>query len=262
MNELVWKSIEGAKLINNKIGMITGAASGIGRACSRMFAQQGARLVLVDKNYKDLMIVSEEIKAEGYEVYSVEADVTLPENVDNVFEIAYKKFNGLNILINNAGGGTTSDFFDITVDEWKHVVDLNLSSVFLFSQHAARIFKKNGGGVIVNISSLAGRSVSITAGCHYTASKAGVLGLTRHMAKALASYNIRVNAVCPGLINSERIVRKIEAQGKTQSVNESIPLGRIGDVDEVAGCCLFLASDISGYVTGAALDVNGGHLMM
>jgi 3-oxoacyl-[acyl-carrier protein] reductase len=148
------------------------------------------------------------------------------------------------------------------MDEWNQVVNLNLTSVFLMSQRASDIFRKQREGVIVNISSQAGRSVSPTAGCHYTSSKAGVLGLTRHMARILAPYNIRVNAVCPGITNSERIMKRLEAQGNTEEVIKAIPLGRIGDVYEVASCCLFLASDLSAYVTGATLDVNGGSLMV
>jgi NAD(P)-dependent dehydrogenase (short-subunit alcohol dehydrogenase family) len=121
---------------------------------------------------------------------------------------------------------------------------------------------KNGAGSIVNISSQAGRSFSPTAGCHYTASKAGLLGLTRHMAKELACYNIRVNSVCPGVTGSERLLKRIESTGMKKQIESNIPLGRIGNVFEIANCCLFLASDLSSYMTGATLDVNGGMLMI
>jgi NAD(P)-dependent dehydrogenase (short-subunit alcohol dehydrogenase family) len=132
----------------------------------------------------------------------------------------------------------------------------------MVSQRASEIFKNSNGGVILNISSLAGRSSSPTAGSHYTSSKAGILGLTRHMAKELAPYNIRVNAICPGIINTKRISRRIELREMKDEISSSIPLGRIGEVDEVAGCCLFLVSGLSNYVTGATLDANGGSLMM
>jgi 3-oxoacyl-[acyl-carrier protein] reductase len=146
---------------------------------------------------------------------------------------------GLDILINVAGGGLSTEFFEIDTEEWNKIIQLNLTAVFLMSKRAAEVFRKRGNGAIVNISSIAGRSVSITAGCHYTASKAGVLGPTRHMASVLAPYRIRVNAVCPGVINSERVMNRLEMQGRIEQIKKSIPLGQIEDVDDVASCCLF-----------------------
>ena len=189
-------------------------------------------------------------------------DVTQGKDIENIFQIVSDVFGGLDILVNNAGGGLPTDFFAIKPEEWNRILGLNLTAVFLFSQRAAGIFQKRGGGVIVNLSSQAGRSVSPTAGVHYTASKAGVLGLTRHMARIFAKDNIRVNAVCPGVTNSERLMNRMREKGTEEELKKTVPLGRIGDVDEVAACCLFLASDLAGYVTGAALDVNGGSLMV
>jgi len=261
MNPLVWKTLEGAKLMHGKRTIITGAAAGIGRACARMFGNQGGLLILVDVDYEGVERVCREVEALGGQAVSVRADVTEAKDLEAIFQGAHDVYRGLDILINNAGGGISTDFFEIDLEEWERVVRLNLTSLFMISQRAARIFQKQGSGVIVNVSSLAGRSMSPTAGCHYTASKAGVLGLTRHLAKVLAPYGIRVNAVCPGVTNSERLVQRLEAQGKTEEMNTSTPLGRIADVDEVAGACLFLASDLSTFVTGASLDVNGGSLM-
>lgn len=262
MERSLFKLLEGAKLISEKIVMITGAASGIGKACARMFSQQGALLALVDLDYEALQKTCKAIEDRGGKALAIKADVTREIDLDHVFQMTHDTYHGLNILINNVGGGRSTAFFEIGMDEWNQVIDLNLTSVFSISQRASLIFRKQGDGVIVNISSQAGRSVSPTAGCHYTSSKAAVLGLTRHMATILAPYNIRVNAVCPGITNSERIMKRLEAQGKTEEVTKAIPLGRIGDVYEVASCCLFLASDLSTYVTGATLDVNGGSLMI
>jgi NAD(P)-dependent dehydrogenase (short-subunit alcohol dehydrogenase family) len=147
-------------------------------------------------------------------------------------------------------------------DEWNRVMELNLKSIFIASQRAATLFRKRRSGCIINMSSLAGRSVSVTAGAHYTAAKAGILGLTRHMARTLAPYNVRVNAVCPGVVNSERLVKRMAEKGTTDKVARSVPLGRIGDVWEVASVCLFLASDLASYITGASIDVNGGAAML
>lgn len=259
---MIWDALKGAKLIEGKVVLITGAAQGIGRACARMFSNQGGLLSLVDLNGQALKVVCRRIELQGNQVVGIEADVTVDKDLDRVFQVAQERYGRLDILINNAGGGLPTDFFEIDTDEWNKVVMLNLTSVFLVSQRAARIFRKQGHGVIVNLSSQAGRSVSPTAGCHYTASKAGLLGLSRHMARVLAPFNIRVNAVCPGITNTERIAKRLEEKGATKEVKKTIPLGRIGDVDEIAACCLFLASDLSQYITGATLDVNGGSLMI
>jgi len=262
MKPSIWQALEGAKLVKDKIALITGAAAGIGKACAFLFSGQGARLILVDLQEEEIKKVSREIHARGGEAVPVAADITGATGIDNVFRTVSEAFGGLDILINNAGGGLPTDFFAITAEEWNRTVNLNLTSVFLLSQRAAEIFRERGGGIIVNLSSQAGRSVSPTAGVHYTASKAGVLGLTRHMARALAKNNIRVNAVCPGIANSERLMKRLEEKGTMEEIRKMVPLGRIGDVDEVASCCLFLASELAGYVTGAALDVNGGSLML
>ncbi len=262
MKPSIWQALEGAKLVKDKIALITGAAAGIGKPWAFLFSNQGARLVLVDLQEEELKKVSQAIQARGGEAVPIVADITRSTGIDNVFRAISEVFGGLDILINNAGGGLPTDFFIITPEEWNRIVNLNLTSVFLLSQRATDIFRKREGGVIVNLSSQAGRSVSPTAGVHYTASKAGVLGLTRHMARILAKDNIRVNAVCPGITNSERLMKRLEEKGTTEEIRETVPLGRIGDVDEVASCCLFLSSELAGYVTGAALDVNGGSLML
>ena len=259
---MIQDALKGAKLIEGKVVVITGAALGIGRACARMFSNQGGLLALVDLSGQALKEVCRKIELQGNQVVGIEADITIDKDIDRVFQVAQERYGRLDILVNNAGGGRPTDFFEIDAEEWNKVVMLNLTSAFLVSQRAARIFRKQRHGVIVNLSSQAGRSVSPTAGCHYTASKTGLLGLSRHMAKALAPFNIRVNAVCPGITNTERIAKRLEEKGTTEEIKKTIPLGRIGEVDEIAACCLFLASDLSQYITGATLDVNGGSLMI
>jgi len=262
MKESIWRALEGAKLLREKTALITGAAAGIGKACALLFAHQGARMALVDVQEEAVKNLCRQIQSRGAKAISIAVDLTSPGVVDQIFKTTLETFAGLDILINNAGGGLPTDFFSITTDEWNRILSLNLTATFLLSQKAAQIFRDRGGGVIVNLSSQAGRSVSPTAGVHYTASKAGVLGLTRHMARVLAKDNIRVNAVCPGITNSERLMKRLEEKGNEEEIKKTIPLGRIGDVDEVAASCLFLASDLAGYVNGAALDVNGGSLML
>jgi len=262
MQPPAWKCLEGARLFKDRIVLITGAASGIGRACAHMFAGQSAHLILVDLDKTALKVIAEDLESAENRVLTVRADLNQMQTIDRLFNEIQAVYGDLDIVINNAGGGLPTDFFKITLEEWNRILNLNLTSIFAISQQAAAIFRKKSSGCIINISSLAGRSVSVTAGCHYTASKAGVLGLTRHMARALAPFNIRVNAVCPGVVNSPRILNRLEQTGALDKVIGSIPLGRLGDVSEVATCCLFLASDLAGFVTGISLDVNGGALMI
>lgn len=262
MVKIAWQCLEGSKIFQNQVALVTGAASGIGRSCAQMFAHQGAGLILSDQDEKSLQDLAKEISSLGIRNIAVTADLTQEQDIELIFTRIRETFGGLDIVVNNAGGGLPTDFFEITLEEWNNILELNLTSVFVVSQRAARIFRKRGKGCIVNISSIAGRSVSITAGCHYTSSKAGLLGITRHMALTLAPYNIRVNAICPGVINSPRIVDRLDKAGRTEEVTRDIPLGRLGDVSEVAASCLFLASDLAGFITGASLDVNGGALMI
>jgi len=262
MKDILWKTLKGAKLVSDKVVIITGAACGIGRACAQMFAYQGALLALVDLDYEALQTTCKDVENEGGQALPIRADVTEEKDLEQIFKITDARYGRLDVLINNAGGGLSTGLFDIGLNEWRRVLDLNLTSVFLMSKYAADIFRKGGGGVIVNISSLAGRSVSPTAGCHYTSAKTAVLGLTRHMARTLAPFKIRVNAVCPGVTNSERIIARLTAENSLGEVASAIPLGRIGDVYEIASCCVFLASELSAYMTGATLDVNGGSLMV
>jgi NAD(P)-dependent dehydrogenase (short-subunit alcohol dehydrogenase family) len=255
-------ALDGAQILRGKIAMVTGGGAGIGEACVRLFADQGSKVVAVDMDGDRIDRVCGDIRESGGEAIAVRADVTDGADLDRTFQEAATAFGPLDVLVNNAGGGLSTDLFGISEDEWNRVVHLNLTSVFMASQRAAAVFRGRKSGCIINMSSLAGRSVSVTAGAHYTAAKAGILGLTRHLARSLAPYHIRVNAVCPGVVNSERLVRRMAEKGTTEEVACSIPLGRIGDVSEVASVCLFLASDLAGYITGASLDVNGGAAML
>lgn len=261
MKDSIRKTLNGSSLLKGKIAIITGAAAGIGRACAQIFSSQGAKLLLVNIDKDNVSKVQCEIRASGGEAISVWADVTMSKDVDKVFSKLERLYDRLDILINNAGGGLPSDFSNISRKQWDRVLNLNLTSTFLMSQKAIKYLRKSNSAAIVNISSIAGRSVSLSAGCHYTSSKAGILGLTRHMASIFAKDGLRINAVCPGATNSERIMHRLGTKNKQQKLINSIPLGRIGDVDEIASSILFLASDLSSYITGAVLDVNGGIFM-
>ena len=247
------------RLLQGKTAIITGAADGIGLACAQTFAAQGGRVFLVDVNQAGLEEAAAGIQRQGYKATPLAADVTLPEDVERIF----KEVPEPDILLNNAGGGLPTDLLDISLDEWRRILDLNLTAAFALCQRVARLMIARGqGGAMINMSSVAGRSTSVTAGAHYTSAKAGLLGLTRHLARSLAPHNIRVNAVCPGVIATQRLARRLEDIGRRAQVEAEIPLGRLGRPGEVAAACLFLASDLSSFITGASLDVNGGALMI
>jgi NAD(P)-dependent dehydrogenase (short-subunit alcohol dehydrogenase family) len=258
----IYETLSGAKVLKEKIAVVSGGGSGIGTSIVRLFANQGAKTIIVDLNFVAAKEIAEGIEKDGGRATAFRADITKENDIKELFLFIKNKFGKLDILVNNAGGGLPTKLYDISHDEWDRIINLNLTATFLISQAASQLMSINGGGAIVNLSSQAGRSTSPTAGCHYTASKAGVLGMTRHMARELAKSSVRVNAVCPGVINTSRIAARIEAQKTMEQICCSIPMGRIGEVDEIAACCLFLASDLSSFVTGAVIDANGGALMM
>lgn len=257
----IYEVLSGAKVLKNKVAAVTGGGSGIGSSIAKLFSNQGANTVLIDLNLPAAEAVVDSIKKEGGQAAAFMTDITRAKDLSELFNFIEKEYGRIDILINNAGGGLTTKLNDISHDEWDRIINLNLTGTFLISQAASRLMIACGGGAIVNISSIAGRSTSLTAGCHYTASKAAVLGLTRHMARELAKNKVRVNAVCPGATNTIRIAARINAQNTMKQICDAIPMGRLGEPDEIAACCLFLASDLSSFVTGAVIDANGGALM-
>ena len=259
MLESLETCLQSARLLQGRTAVITGAADGIGLACAHLFAIQGARVFIVDIDHNSLLDAAGRIERLGFKATAIPADVTSPSDVERIFQ----KVPRLDVLVNNAGGGLPTDLMAISLDEWNRIVALNLTAAFVMCQLAAQIMiKQERGGAIVNMSSVAGRSTSVTAGAHYTSSKAGLLGLTRHLARSLAPNGIRVNAVCPGVIATRRIIKRLEDSGRSSQVESEIPLGRMGRPEEVASACPYLASDMSSFVTGASLDVNGGTLMI
>lgn len=249
------------KILSNKVALITGGAQGMGKATAILFAENGVRVALTDINKTKLNETVNEIKAKGGSVIGIQADVTNSSEIKEMLNIVLDSYSTVDILVNNAGILKRTKIIDIPEDEWDLVIDINLKSVFLCSRAVLPIMIKQKKGKIINMSSSAGRSVSTIGGAHYTASKAGVLGFTRHLAKEVAQYNINVNAVCPGLIDTE-MVRLTCAKEKIEWYEKSFPISRLGEPAEVADLILFLASDESSYITGASIDINGGDLMI
>ena len=241
--------------LSGKIAIITGAAQGMGKAIAEVLVREGAQVVACDVNKEKVKSVAEEIGAVHFTV-----DVSKEDNVRNMVESTFKKFGTVDILVNNAGILRPTRIDDITKEEWDLVLEVNLNGVFLCTKAVLGIMKQKKYGRIINISSSAGRSVSTLGGAHYTASKAAVLGFTRAVAKEVASFGITVNAVCPGLIDTE-MVRLECSPERIAAYTNSFPIPRLGTPEEVAELVLFLVADAP-YITGASIDINGGDLMM
>ena len=247
--------------LHNQVAIVTGAAQGMGAAIAGRLAAEGAKVVLSDLNVEKVVGVAERIStvANG-SVVSMQTDVTKEDEVAKMVEATVAHYGTVGILVNNAGILYPTRIDHVTKAEWDEVLDVNLNGSFLCSKAVLPIMKENKFGRIVNMSSSAGRSVSTLGGVHYTAAKAGVLGLTRGMAKEVAPFGITVNAICPGLIDTE-MARENCTPEQLRAYEESFPIPRLGTPDEVAQLIIFLATDAA-YITGASIDINGGDLMM
>ena len=252
---------DSAKELSGKIAVVTGAARGMGCAVARRLADVGASVVINDICSDAATEAASALASMGHTALAVPGDVTSARDVDRLMARAVEQYGEVHILINNAGILRPTPVIDIEEDEWDLVVNVNLKGTYLCSRAALPGMQKTGWGRIVNFSSTAGKNVSTVGGAHYTAAKAGILGFTRHLAKEVAGYGITVNAVCPGLIDTEMVRSTINAE-RARSYAQSFPIQRLGEPFEVAELVAFLASDRAAYITGASLDINGGDLMI
>ncbi len=244
----------------NQVAIVTGAGQGMGAAIANLIAEEGGQVVVSDINEEKALIIAEEIRQKHNQVLAVRADVTKEKDVKMLAATTIEHYGTISILVNNAGILYPTRIEQITKSEWDQVLDVNLNGTFLCSQAVLETMKKNGFGRIVNISSSAGRSVSTLGGAHYTAAKAGVLGFTRALAKEVAPFGITVNAICPGLIDTE-MVRAECTPEQISAYEVSFPISRLGQPYEIAQLVLFLTTDAA-YITGASIDINGGDLMI
>ena len=247
-------------LVAGRRAIVTGAASprGLGKATARLLAAEGATVAIVDIDGEAAEQAAREL-GEGHIGYAL--DVTDDAICKAVAARIAAQFGGLDILINNAGITQPIRLMDIAPSDYDAVLDVNLRGTLNMSQAAIPHLQAAGGGAIVCISSASGqRGGGIFGGPHYCASKAGVMGLVKAMARELGPDGIRVNAVAPSLIDTD-ITAGIMTDEQRQKIVSEIPLGRVGHAEDVAGACLFLVSDLAAYVTGATLDVNGGSHM-
>ena len=249
--------------LEEKVVIVTGAAQGIGRAIAVKMAEAGCRgLVINDLEIGEKARETARLaEAHGAEVLLIGGDVSKEETVKKLLAEADKKWGRIDILINNAGIAKTTDLFTTSEKQWDLTLDVNLRSVFLGLKYGAEYMKEHGGGVILNMSSIAGITGGST-GPDYGASKAGVAALTKFAAKTLSRYGIRVNALAPGTIATD-MIRNNYAVLDEETVKKrlaTIPMGRMGEPEEVANAALFLVSDLSSYVNGEILMVTGGRM--
>jgi len=247
-------------LLKNKIAVISGAAGprGIGLATARLFAEQGAKVVILDLTATNPTSVAADL---GPEHMGVICDVTDRDECETAANAVIERYGQVDILINNAGISQAVKIMEIDAESWERILNVNLRGILYLSQAFIPHMRQKGSGSIACTSSVsAQRGGGIFGGPHYSASKAGVLGLAKNMARELGPDGIRVNCVAPGLIQTDITGDAITGDLREEIIS-GIPLNRLGQTSDVAGVFLFLASDLSAYITGAVIDVNGGMLI-
>ena len=247
--------------LSGKVALITGGGAGIGRACALLFAREGARVAVAGRRKHLLAAVAEEIETSGGNALAIECDVTKRASVEAALENMTKHFRRLDIVVNNAGAVAVADAEKTTDADWDKVVATNLTGTFLVSRAALPALRKGGGGSIINVGSvlgIVGRKQRVA----YCAAKAGVIGLTKAMALDHAHENIRVNCICPAIVETEMAMQSLsrtpDPEGERKKRTSEIPLGRMGKPGDVAQMAVYLASDEASWITGVAYPLDGG----
>jgi len=247
--------------LSRKVAFITGGGTGIGRACAQLFAKEGAQVVVTGRRNEPLRETVHEIEESGGQALAIACDVTKRESVESALSGAAEYFGGLNVIVNNAGAVVVADADHTSDEDWRRVIEANLTGTFFVSRAALPILRRGGGGAIVNIGSALGL-VARKQRAAYCAAKAGVTGLTKAMALDHAHENIRVNCICPTIVETElgnqSIMKMPDPEAERRKRAAEIPIGRMGQPVDVAQMAVYLASDESAWVTGAAFPLDGG----
>lgn len=241
-------------MLNGKIAVVTGGTRGIGYAVVKKFLENNCKVVLFGSRAESVDKALANLKEDGYEASGLYPDLSDANEIKEAFDFILKEYGKIDILVNNAGISAKESIYQYKIEDFEKIMDLNVNAVFRCTHEVAPIMKEQGGGVILNTSSM----VSISgqpSGCGYPASKFAVNGLTISLARELGPDNIRVNAVAPGVINTD-IVKALPEE-MVKGISSQIPLGRIGEPEDIANAFLFLASDLASYVTGEILSVDG-----
>lgn len=247
--------------LSGKTAFLTGAGTGIGRACALAFAREGARIAIAGRQVAPLHEVASEVGKASGQVLPISCDVTQIESVERALGKAMQHFGQLNVIVNNAGAVVVATVEQTSDADWQAVLSVNLTGTFYVSRAALPMLRKSGGGSIINVGSVLGL-VARRERAAYCAAKAGVTGLTKAMALDHARENIRVNCICPAIVETEMAKRSIskaaDPLAERQERASQIPLGRIGSPEDVASLAVYLASEESSWLTGAAIPLDGG----
>ena len=257
--------------LKDKVALVTGSAKGIGRVTALTLAREGCDVVINDIDVEPMSGVVEEVKKFDRRSFSIVADVRNVQQVNAMMDQVVQTFGRIDILVNNAGGsmGTPTNLppkliGEVTEETWDLCLDTNLKGTCFCTQAAVKYMRAQKYGKIVNISSMAARFGDPATSPHYSAAKAGVLGLMKHVAKEVGKYGINVNSICPGFIISgpriERLWQERREAGKADAMISQIAMGRLGRPEDIANVVVFLCSEESSYMTGTTLDVNGGFM--
>ncbi|MBI2042250.1 MAG: SDR family oxidoreductase [Candidatus Nealsonbacteria bacterium] len=248
--------------LKGKVVMITGSRRGMGKAHALAFAKAGAKVVVCDISQEECVKVVKEAEKNGGEAIALKCDVTNKKEVDNVVKAAVSKWGRLDILVNNAGIAQFFPFLEITEEDWDRTINVNLKGYYLCAQAAAKQMAKQKSGAIVNVASVAMGQVGIgfPSIAHYCASKGGIVAMTEALAIELAPYNIRINAIAPGMIETPMIDPVKQDPKNMKGILARVPMGRVGKPEEVSNLVLFLASDAASYMTGSTVVIDGGWL--
>jgi NAD(P)-dependent dehydrogenase (short-subunit alcohol dehydrogenase family) len=256
-----------ANTLDGRVAIITGAGRGQGLAAAHLFVKEGSRVVINDLEQDVVDAAVEEINKAGGQAIGARGDISNGEEVRAVLAKTKEAYGKLDVLYNNAGIGFSAkermgiamdDILNCTEDDWRRIIDINLTGIFLFCKYGIPDMIVNGGGVIINTASIGALRGGPSAHA-YGASKAGVVQLTRSIAATYGHKGIRANCICPGVIDTEMIQsHMLNAQGARDAISERTPIGRIGTADDIAQLALYLASDVSSFMTGQAIAIDGG----
>ena len=247
---------------SDRCGIVTGPASGIGKAVAMLLAESNAGLALVDRDKTGLEAIAGSCGGICTNApLAIDADVSIESEVRRMVDETLSRFGKIDFLVTSAGILFRNRFTDISMQEWDEIFDTNVRGLFMCNQFVVREMLKQGGGTIVNIASVAGRSISLIGGAHYCASKHAVIGITRHMARELCTQGIRANAFCPGATHTPMIHDNLPPE-EVNGLEARIALGRLAEPEEHAKVIAFMLSDSASYLNGACLDSNGGSVML
>jgi meso-butanediol dehydrogenase / (S,S)-butanediol dehydrogenase / diacetyl reductase len=247
-------------VLSNKIAIVTGGASGIGAACARKFAKDGATVIVADVNDEDGRNSVGKISSEGGKAQFIHVDVTSASDVEHLIKATAVEYEKIDVLLNNVGINPVGNAVDATLEDWENVMRINLRSTFLGCKFAIPVMIKGDGGSIINMGSVSGLEAGPVSQTIYEVSKAGIIALTKSVAQDFGSYNVRANCVCPGA-TATPLIKKFAGQmspAEKEAWMGIIPMGRLAEPEEIASVAAFLASEDSSYVNGAIITVDGG----